>query len=66
VYENMNNADLERLVCHGVISVSMRINDCIKNYKGGIITDKDGVCGCSKQASTNHAVAIVGFGRDFE
>ena len=64
VYENLNNADLEKLVCHGVVSVSIRINDCIKSYKKGIITDKNNVCGCSKLTSTNHAVAIVGFGRD--
>ena len=62
----MNNADLQKLVCQGAVSASIRINDCIKNYESGIITDKGGVCGCSKPASTNHAVTIVGFGRDFE
>ena len=32
VYEYMTNKDLEKLVCHGTISVSIRINDCLKNY----------------------------------
>lgn len=44
----------------------MRINDCIKNYAGGIIWDGDenATCGCSNVGGTNHAVAIVGFGTD--
>ena len=63
-YERMINEDLEKLVCSGVVSVSIRINECIKNYKSGIIYDGDGKCGCSKILSTNHAVALVGFGRD--
>mmetsp|Transcript_31867 Transcript_31867/g.37494 ORF Transcript_31867/g.37494 Transcript_31867/m.37494 type:complete len:94 (+) Transcript_31867:859-1140(+) len=40
------------------------MNDCIKNYSGGILTDFSGECGCSQQQTTNHAVAIVGFGVD--
>jgi len=35
----------------------------LKNYKGGILYDGDGKCGCSSTfGGTNHAVAIVGFG----
>jgi hypothetical protein len=41
-YERMDNEDLEKLVCQGAVSVSFRINDCIKNYQGGIIYDGDG------------------------
>jgi hypothetical protein len=55
---------MEKLVCHGTVSVSIRINDCIKNYKSGVIYDGDGKCGCSKVKSGNHAVSIVGFGTD--
>ena len=40
------------------------INDCIKNYGGGILSDGEGECGCSKDPrAINHAVAIVGFGQ---
>jgi hypothetical protein len=63
VYENMNNEDLERLVCRGVVAVGIRINDCIKNYKEGIITDLNEECGCTRIPSANHAVAIVGHGK---
>ena len=66
-YEIALNSDIEKLVCQGVVSVSIRINDCIKNYKSGIIYDGGNhTCGCSTIGGTNHAVAIVGFGRDFE
>ena len=61
----MNNRDLSRLVCGGVVTVSMRINNCIKNYESGIIDDREGACGCSWPQMTNHAVAIVGFGEDY-
>lgn len=64
-YEEPSNADIEKLVCQGVVSVSFRINDCIKNYKSGIIFDgANSTCGCSRVGGTNHAVAIVGFGED--
>lgn len=64
-YERMNNADLEKLVCQGAVSVSIRINNCIKNYKSGILHDEDGKCGCTFYGGgTNHAVAIVGFGEE--
>ncbi|CDW81043.1 cysteine protease [Stylonychia lemnae] len=64
VYEKINNEDMEKLVCQGTVSISIRINDCIKSYKSGILHDNDGSCGCSKVKSGNHAVAIVGFGTD--
>jgi C1A family cysteine protease len=60
----MTNEDLMRLSCKGVVSVGIRINNCIKNYQSGILYDGDGSCGCSQPQSTNHAAAIVGFGRD--
>mmetsp|Transcript_55840 Transcript_55840/g.76959 ORF Transcript_55840/g.76959 Transcript_55840/m.76959 type:complete len:97 (+) Transcript_55840:872-1162(+) len=41
------------------------MNDCIKNYESGIITDTNGECGCSHTRGTNHAVTIVGVGQDF-
>ena len=63
-YEAVSNREMEKLVCHGTVSVSIRINDCIKNYKSGIIYDGDGKCGCSRVKSGNHAVSIVGFGTD--
>jgi hypothetical protein len=44
----MNNEDLERLACHGVVSVGIRINDCTKNYVSGIMYDGDDSCGCTK------------------
>jgi hypothetical protein len=62
-YERITNADLEKLVCYGTVSVSIRINNCLKAYKGGILYDGDGKCGCtSSVGGTNHAVAIVGYG----
>ena len=65
-YERPTVLDVEKLACQGAVSVSMRINDCIKNYAGGIIYDGDenSTCGCSNVGGTNHAVAIVGFGED--
>ena len=57
---------MKRLTCRGAVSVGIRINSCIKNYKSGIIFDGDAQCGCSYPLSTNHAVAIVGFGGDLE
>ena len=60
----MNNPDLRKLLCQGVVSVGIRINDCIKSYSSGIITDLEGECGCSRIPSCNHAVALVGFGFD--
>lgn len=64
VYEYPLNEDLAKLVCQGSVSVSFYINDCIKNYKSGIITDFEDECGCSSLKTSNHAVAIVGFGVD--
>ena len=40
------------------------INDCIKNYQSGIITDGMNECGCTNSHTVNHAVTIVGFGLD--
>lgn len=48
VYEYMTNEDLMRLACRGVVSVGIRINNCIKNYESGVLYDGDGVCGCSQ------------------
>ena len=64
VFEYPLNEDLARLVCQGTVSVSFYINDCIKNYSSGIITDFDNECGCTELKTSNHAVAIVGFGVD--
>ena len=58
------NTDLKKLVCQGSVSTGFFINECIKNYAGGIIKDNEGQCGCSDLQTTNHAVAIVGFGVD--
>ena len=63
-YEYVTIEDLKRLSCHGAVAVNVRINDCIKNYKSGIIFDGDKSCGCSAPLSTNHAAVVVGFGRD--
>ncbi|TNV77595.1 hypothetical protein FGO68_gene1842 [Halteria grandinella] len=64
-YERVTTTDLETLVCQGPVSISLRINDCIKNYHSGIIFDGPGSdCGCSDIPSTNHAAVIVGFGSD--
>jgi hypothetical protein len=66
-YERVTNTDLEKLVCQGTVSVSIRINNCLKSYKSGILYDGDGKCGCtSTVGGTNHAVAIVGFGEEKE
>eukprot|EP00349_Pseudokeronopsis_sp_Brazil_P001464 CAMPEP_0202961830 /NCGR_PEP_ID=MMETSP1396-20130829/5916_1 /ASSEMBLY_ACC=CAM_ASM_000872 /TAXON_ID= /ORGANISM="Pseudokeronopsis sp., Strain Brazil" /LENGTH=74 /DNA_ID=CAMNT_0049681961 /DNA_START=833 /DNA_END=1057 /DNA_ORIENTATION=+ len=64
-YEYLQNSDLRRLACKGVLAVNVRINDCIKNYQSGVIFDGDGSCGCSNYQVTNHAVALVGLGVDF-
>mmetsp|Transcript_34999 Transcript_34999/g.53729 ORF Transcript_34999/g.53729 Transcript_34999/m.53729 type:complete len:96 (+) Transcript_34999:753-1040(+) len=64
VYNHITQRDLEKLSCHGVISVPMKINKCIKHYIAGIIDDREGACGCSKIGGTNHAVSLVGFGTD--
>ena len=58
------NEDLALLVCQGAVSVGFFINDCIKNYASGILTDFNNECGCSQLKTTNHAVAIIGFGVD--
>lgn len=66
-WERPTTADMEKLVCQGAVSVSIRINDCIKNYQSGIIYDgENSTCGCSSIGGTNHAVALVGFGTDPE
>ena len=62
VFQRINNEDLKVLVCHGAVSVPFYINDCIKNYSHGVITDFHGECGCTAPESFNHAVTIVGFG----
>ncbi len=61
IFEQIRNDDLKTLACQGAISVYFHINDCIKNYSGGIITDFHKECDCSGQGP-NHAVTIVGFG----
>jgi hypothetical protein len=63
-YNHITRHDLEKLSCHGVVSVPMRINKCIKHYVAGIIDDRTGLCGCSLMGQPNHAVALVGFGDD--
>lgn len=65
-WERPTTEDMEKLVCQGTVSVSIRINDCIKLYKSGIIYDGDSVCGCGNIGGTNHAVAIVGYGVEHE
>ena len=66
-WERPTTADIEKLVCQGTVSVSIRINDCIKQYQSGIIYDGvNSTCGCSDIGGTNHAVAIVGYGTDHE
>ena len=64
IFEYPLGLDLAKLVCQGAVSSNFFINDCIKNYKSGIITDANGECGCSKTFTSNHAVTIVGFGVD--
>ena len=64
-WERARTVDIEKLVCQGTVSVSIRINKCVKNYKSGIIYDNDKSCGCTFYGGgTNHAVAIVGYGTD--
>lgn len=64
-WERITNSDLETLACQGPVSVSLRINDCVKDYVSGIIFDGPGSsCGCSSVPSANHAAVIVGFGVD--
>lgn len=55
---------MKTLVCQGAVSIPFYINDCIKNYSGGIITDHKNECGCSQLQSFNHAVTVVGLGQD--
>lgn len=38
-WERARTVDMEKLVCQGTVSVSIRINKCVKNYKSGIIYD---------------------------
>ena len=64
IFEYPLGLDLAKLVCQGAVSSNFFINDCIKNYESGIITDTNGECGCSRTFSSNHAVTIVGFGVD--
>lgn len=63
MFEQVRNDDLKKLTCQGAISTYFYINDCIKNYSGGIITDFEEECDCSGKGA-NHAVTIVGFGQD--
>lgn len=64
VFQRINNTDLKHLVCLGAVSVPFYINDCIKNYASGIITDTHNECGCTRPETWNHAVTIVGYGQD--
>lgn len=64
IFDYPLNKDLQTLVCQGALASEFFINDCIKNYAGGIITDGNGECGCSDLETSNHALAIVGFGKD--
>lgn len=63
IFEQLRNDDLKKLTCQGAVSIYFYINDCIKNYSDGIITDFENECGCSGKGA-NHAVTIVGFGQD--
>ena len=54
---------MKNLVCQGAVSIHFYVNDCIKNYASGIITDFEGECDCSGHGF-NHAVTIVGHGTD--
>lgn len=64
VFQRITNEDMKHLVCQGAVSVPFYINDCIKNYTGGIITDSYNECGCTKPQTFNHAVTVVGYGQD--
>lgn len=61
IFEQLLNEDLKHLSCQGGLSSYFYINECIKNYSDGIITDFNNECGCSGKGA-NHAVTIVGFG----
>ena len=63
IFERLINDDLKKLTCQGALSAYFYINDCIKNYSSGIITDFNRECECSGKGA-NHAVTIVGFGQD--
>jgi len=39
IFERLLNEDLKRLTCQGALSTYFYINECIKNYSSGIITD---------------------------
>ena len=64
-YDHILRHDLEKLVCQGAVAVPMKINRCIKPSIAGIIDDSDGLCGCSI-GGPNHAVTLVGFGKQVE
>jgi hypothetical protein len=64
VFMQVRNEDMKHLLCQGAVSVPFYINDCIKNYSGGIITDTFNECGCTERETFNHAVTVVGFGQD--
>ena len=66
IYNHIRSRDLEKLVCKGVVAAPLKINKCIKHYISGIIDDSNNYCDCSSSSGPNHAVAIVGFGEDFE
>ena len=66
IYNHIRGRDLEKLVCKGVVAAPLKINKCIKHYISGIIDDSNNDCDCSSSSGPNHAVAIVGFGEDFE
>ena len=46
-FNHLTQRDMEKLSCHGVVGVPLRINSCIKHYVSGIIDDRKGQCGCS-------------------
>ena len=62
IFSNVLNKDMRKLVCQGAVSVNFFMNDCIKQYASGVLTDNNDECGCSKDLAINHAVTIVGFG----
>jgi len=60
-----NDTEIQRAISsYGVIAVAVNVTDEFGNYAGGIFSDSQTDCPDGAYTTTNHAVALVGWGTD--
>ncbi len=58
---------LKQLVTKQPIGLAMHSNPkCLMGYRGGVIRESDCICSDPKTTTVNHAVTLVGFGKNTE